>query len=1553
MDIFEASREGDVKQLIHILDECPNDIDERNSQRYTPLIIACIYNQYVAAKILIEKGADLLATDKESGWTPLHHCIYNGHFAIGALIVNAKRHHWEAALGMYSPPLTPMKPQGGSLRKRTAKKQKLKRGMMAVSRNGFRYRLKSPLEITDHDLQTPYDLLHSPVVHGGTFRSLETKSKFGKVRKARSSSVSSLVLDLRNQWESIGAIPNLSPKLSPSEPDEKLIVTPSYDWACYSFGKGTNYQLGYSTQNTLQVKPKKIEMLDGKNICSVTSDEFSSFAIATDGSCYSWGLGHGGRLGLGTSKTKRFQIEPCKMIAFGENIKITAIRTYADVGGAISSSGSLYIWGKFTWGDEVKEKNMSKSLEPNLSPITLVPKKEGKNNGNSLSTPRRVMSSHKFISLSMSEGRMLLVSTDYKLYILGKSPYTDKFHSSPSLMKDFEKIKISQCVSTNMFIAVRTLNQEVLLQECGGHNIQKIHFPKCIGFEKQAMLKQGEVKSVRICHIDGDVNGHHLLAVSILGNLFSWSHPAYFNNEFPVNASNCEHLSRYGARNTPNMSPSLSAMDSPVLTASNSKRRRSSKYRLVAQIVPGLSRVKVRQACISSTYAALTTSSGDLYTWGSGCIGHGKQTTIHIPTRIHKLRQIHHVSISSGHTIVVQRIRRPTPTTHHLSTILYHDPYTILSREKISLINVAEDALSTSTSCCNPNTVLKIYKMALCLHLPRLVKYCIRYILLNCGVYIPQALNTLNMEELQQLEFYWYVWKSDPLMDLSSHASISKCLVSHMHQSFHSREQDAQRSRIEEFKIKKTNDAKLVQNSPHLKFSGSPESGSMPDLIEIVTGESGKKHARVVLRVKKRYRELRKKLKQIQHLKQKKELDSEQKTKVGLENDFQNELNGLRKALRYHAAGRDFLDRMKGGDEINTPKMTPTRPPLHNSSPSSLSLSASPQQTIKPLSLGPAQLSLGDIVDSAPGVNLCLVKSTTKKDQNIFQTSSVLSEFTTQITNAESASTMPKNKSHRESKRLSNFEKIQEEQRKEEQRTGRRLFNPTPQKSTQGPSWGKGGRSLIFSRLSNGTPPKSAIFASESNESTSLKARGVFSASKKADDDEWKPAQTRRSKRQNSPSLAPSPILSHSNSAQSFEGMGELELPKQLVLADYVDVPKKGVSKSQSSPQMSSINPSHNILKQRSWSLLSLNSSTKSAKQKKPSLLEIQRQQKQQSAESQMRRMPKRSTTPQPVQSLSTQYQVEHMYAPPVLNLGLADFIKAKPKANKVQASTSMSPSPKRLFSWGTPKNKAEKKIHSSSVPSKATKIFTGSENQLSNGVRIASQNQAKSLLEIMNEQKSLLIPQTVRTQTPSAYNAWIRKESIDLTRNANAKGLAEIQSLQLVEEIVKEKEIIAAQLQRSKHWRAKRGNRKKGGSFRGGCSLRKEVNSRGGVTSRGEDVSRGGTSHGRGNSRGGTSRGRGNSRGGPSRGRANFCGGSSGSNGSWRRRNKEEKNRGRGRGRGVRHSEQGRGHGSTRGQRKGRRGKGRGKGQRGHKSKERKKDINESTRPQRADRMP
>ena len=94
LPIHNAARKGNT-EAVKVLIMNGSKIDIFNTDNYyftninklTPLVLACVYEQHEAVKLLIQAGADVNLTEKKAR-TPLHWACYNGNIDIVKLLID-------------------------------------------------------------------------------------------------------------------------------------------------------------------------------------------------------------------------------------------------------------------------------------------------------------------------------------------------------------------------------------------------------------------------------------------------------------------------------------------------------------------------------------------------------------------------------------------------------------------------------------------------------------------------------------------------------------------------------------------------------------------------------------------------------------------------------------------------------------------------------------------------------------------------------------------------------------------------------------------------------------------------------------------------------------------------------------------------------------------------------------------------------------------------------------------------------------------------------------------------------------------------------------------------------------------------------------------------------------------------------------------------------------------------------------------------------------------------------------------------------------------------
>ncbi|XP_015921462.2 ankyrin repeat and SAM domain-containing protein 6 [Parasteatoda tepidariorum] len=90
IDVFKVIKDGDVLKIKSVLERDPPLVNSSQSPSgITPLMVASVLGLYDVANILISHGASLHIQDTEKGWTALTHAVFNGHFEIVKLLLDA------------------------------------------------------------------------------------------------------------------------------------------------------------------------------------------------------------------------------------------------------------------------------------------------------------------------------------------------------------------------------------------------------------------------------------------------------------------------------------------------------------------------------------------------------------------------------------------------------------------------------------------------------------------------------------------------------------------------------------------------------------------------------------------------------------------------------------------------------------------------------------------------------------------------------------------------------------------------------------------------------------------------------------------------------------------------------------------------------------------------------------------------------------------------------------------------------------------------------------------------------------------------------------------------------------------------------------------------------------------------------------------------------------------------------------------------------------------------------------------------------------------------
>jgi len=110
----------------------------------------------------------------------------------------------------------------------------------------------------------------------------------------------------------------------------------------YTWGKGTDAQLGHSVGEEFVPEPVHLEALDGRAICSVAVGESHSAALSSSGEVFTWGSSIHGQLGHGTHEQQPI---PKKVAPLEDGSLIKAIALGPSLTAVLDSEGSVWVCG--------------------------------------------------------------------------------------------------------------------------------------------------------------------------------------------------------------------------------------------------------------------------------------------------------------------------------------------------------------------------------------------------------------------------------------------------------------------------------------------------------------------------------------------------------------------------------------------------------------------------------------------------------------------------------------------------------------------------------------------------------------------------------------------------------------------------------------------------------------------------------------------------------------------------------------------------------------------------------------------------------------------------------------------------------------------------------------------------------------------------------------------------------------------------------------------------------------------------------------------------------
>ena len=104
LDVFEAAALGRTDRLAELLDRDPSAADAVAADGFRPLQLAAFFGQPAAARLLVERGADLDAVSgNQAGLRALHSAVAGRHHEIVTLLLDAGADPGPRQLGGFTP----------------------------------------------------------------------------------------------------------------------------------------------------------------------------------------------------------------------------------------------------------------------------------------------------------------------------------------------------------------------------------------------------------------------------------------------------------------------------------------------------------------------------------------------------------------------------------------------------------------------------------------------------------------------------------------------------------------------------------------------------------------------------------------------------------------------------------------------------------------------------------------------------------------------------------------------------------------------------------------------------------------------------------------------------------------------------------------------------------------------------------------------------------------------------------------------------------------------------------------------------------------------------------------------------------------------------------------------------------------------------------------------------------------------------------------------------------------------------------------------------------
>ncbi|KAG7380348.1 hypothetical protein PHYPSEUDO_007275 [Phytophthora pseudosyringae] len=309
-DLWACARTPEAAPALARLLRAATPPDDRNDYGETALHVAAARGNDEAVTLLLRYGADLLAADWESGWTPLHRSLYHQHLFTTLLLLRHAQTHF-----------------------------------------GKKFLRKYLHEIRDRAQQSPMQLLSTRLQHN--YKPLED------LENAAEGCDGGLVYTFGKRDYQLGYhLPNADMQVTPrlvelpaNVPIVQLSASKYHTIAlnaageCFVWGFGKGGRLGTGSEFD-RIEPTRLTSLVSTPMKKVAAGENHTIALSRTGQVFSWGSNSFGQLGHpGKSSSSQSRLTPKRVDAFRFHVVADIAASGCHSAAIDADDGALYTWG--------------------------------------------------------------------------------------------------------------------------------------------------------------------------------------------------------------------------------------------------------------------------------------------------------------------------------------------------------------------------------------------------------------------------------------------------------------------------------------------------------------------------------------------------------------------------------------------------------------------------------------------------------------------------------------------------------------------------------------------------------------------------------------------------------------------------------------------------------------------------------------------------------------------------------------------------------------------------------------------------------------------------------------------------------------------------------------------------------------------------------------------------------------------------------------------------------------------------------------------------------